>query len=113
MKTYFEIIAQDILPAMRALIAKELMEKHGFTQTVAADKMGVTQAAVSQYMRNIRGFRVKKLENDEKTLIQISELSNKIAEGKMNIKDSREEMCNICEAIREKEFFVSFFEETD
>lgn len=102
MRTHYEIIAQDIIPAMRALIAKDLMEKHGLTQIDTANKMGVTQAAVSQYMRNIRGYKIKILEKNEEIINQISNLANKIAAGELNEKTGTQEICNICEFIKEK-----------
>jgi len=49
MKPFCEIIVAKILPAMRAIITKELMQTYGFNQTEVAQKLGITQPAISQY----------------------------------------------------------------
>lgn len=44
-----EIVVQDVLPTLRVLLAGALDDR-GFTQREVADKLGVTQAAVSKYL---------------------------------------------------------------
>jgi len=51
-----EFIARYVLPAFRSLVAKDLVEKYGFTQVEAAEKLGTTQAAISQYLHSKRGY---------------------------------------------------------
>ncbi len=50
-----EIEARYAIPALRALIVRKLVREHGFTQEAAAKAMGLTQAAVSNYLRGTRG----------------------------------------------------------
>lgn len=52
-----EIEAKYALPALRAFIAKKLVLEHGFTQEEAAKAIGLTQAAVSNYIRGVRGVK--------------------------------------------------------
>ncbi len=52
-----EIEARYVLPALRALVAKKLVLEKGYTQEKAAKAVGVTQAAISNYIRGVRGFR--------------------------------------------------------
>ena len=65
MKLYCEIVAKEILPSLRALVAKSLIEKYKLTQQDAAKRLGLTQGAISQYTRNIRGVKTKQMEKDE------------------------------------------------
>lgn len=44
-----EIVAEQVLPTLRVRLARELTDR-GFTQQQIADLLGVTQAAVSQYV---------------------------------------------------------------
>jgi len=44
-----EIVVEDVLPTLRALLARELAA-HGLTQEEVAGHLGVTQAAVSTYV---------------------------------------------------------------
>ncbi len=57
MVTQCEIIGKYILPVFRALVAKELLENHNFTQKQAAEVLGTTQAAISFYMNSKRAHK--------------------------------------------------------
>ena len=50
-----EIAVKSVVPAIRAAIAKELVEKHGFTQAQVAEILGISQPAVCKYTRRVRG----------------------------------------------------------
>lgn len=100
MKPYCETVAQIVLPNLRALLAKELMEKYKFTQQDVASKLGLTQSAVSQYMRNIRGSRIKILERDKNVYKEIEVFAGKIASGEINSSNSVAAFCDICKSIR-------------
>ncbi len=101
MKPLCEIIVLDVMPTVRALIAKELVEKHGLTQAAAAKKLGMTQPAISQYRRNLRGGNLKILENDSEVMGKINGLSERIAKGELSHVDATSEFCGICRTIRQ------------
>lgn len=100
MKPYCEIVAQMVLPNIRALVAKELMEKYGYTQQAAAKKLGLTQSAVSQYLRNLRGSQTKIFERDKKIFKHIEEFASKLASNELNSCGSVEFFCKLCKDIR-------------
>jgi len=50
-----EIESKLTIPVLRAMVAKKLIYEHGFTQEETAKALGVTQAAISNYMRGVRG----------------------------------------------------------
>jgi len=54
MKSVSETMAR-VNPSLRAAIARKLVEDYGKSQTEIAHLLGITQAAVSQYLKNIRG----------------------------------------------------------
>ncbi len=54
-----EIEVWYIIPAIRKELAKLLTEKHGFTQERAAEILGVSKAAVCQYIGGKRAVNVK------------------------------------------------------
>ena len=60
---------KSVVPAIRALLAKELMETFGINQTEAANLLGITQTAVSKYIHNVRGSRIE-IENEERVAEQ-------------------------------------------
>ena len=102
MKPYCEIASQYLLPTLRALIAKNLMEKYHMTQQDAASKIGLTQSAVSQYMRQLRGSKIKILEKDKVIMDEIDTFSGRIASGELNSLSILDAFCEICRSARRR-----------
>ena len=95
MKVPCEIIVWEILPIIRKEFAKSLIKDHGLTQRKAAEKLGLTEAAVSRYISGKRG-EIKKL---NKELIQeIKESTARIY--KENTLIIVEETCRICDLLK-------------
>lgn len=53
-----EVAVKTVSPAIRALLAKTLLEKHDLKETKVAELLGITQSAVSKYSRNVRGTTI-------------------------------------------------------
>ena len=102
MKPYCEVTAQIILPAIRALVAKNLMEKYKLNQQETASKLGVTQAAISQYRRDLRGSRMRILEKDKNIVEEIERFTDRMISEEFNSISAMEAFCNICKTIRNK-----------
>lgn len=100
MKPFCEIIVADVLPALRALIAKELIRTYGFSQTEVSEKLGITQPAISHYKRELRGYRVKLLQSNKKIMKLIKTLSQQIASGEVKSVNAHERFCEMCLMIR-------------
>ncbi|MEM0482973.1 MAG: hypothetical protein QXM16_08865 [Nitrososphaerota archaeon] len=58
-----EIEARVMLPLLRAAVVTLLIRDHGFQQRRVAKALGITQPAVSNYMRMARGKMRELLEN--------------------------------------------------
>jgi hypothetical protein len=54
-----ELASKSVIPAIRALVVKRLVEDHGMTQQEAAKLLGVTQPAVSKYLHQKRGAAIR------------------------------------------------------
>lgn len=54
-----ELASKSVIPALRALIVKRLVDEHGMTQQEAAKLLGVTQPAVSKYLHEKRGAAIR------------------------------------------------------
>lgn len=54
-----ELASKSVIPAIRALIVRRLVEEHGMTQQQAAKLLGVTQPAVSKYLHQKRGAAIR------------------------------------------------------
>jgi len=94
MKTPCEIIVWDVLPGIRAALAEELV-KNGISQKEASKMLGITPAAVSQYVSKKRGYKidVKDAVKDE-----IKKLANDVMQG--DIDDLALRICAICMKLR-------------
>jgi len=109
MRTFFEIITFDILPAVRSLLTNELI-KLGLNQTEVSKKLFVTQPAVSQYIRGLRGHRVKSLQTNEKVMEEIKKLTQEIASGKLTNIDLNKKIWDICQIIKKEKVLKSLEE---
>jgi len=99
-----EVVGRIVLPIFRSLVAKELIEKYNFTQVEAAEKLGTTQAAISQYIHSKRGFKnVAQFERILPTIQSAAgEIAKGIATGKMNADEVVLSFCKICSSLQEE-----------
>jgi len=61
------------LPGLRALIARRLVEKHGFSKKRVAEILGLSPPAVTLYLQGKRAEEITKLLSQEKILRMINE----------------------------------------
>jgi uncharacterized protein len=75
-----EIETKTLIPALRAILAKKLMELYDIQEEDISKMLGVTQAAVSNYIRGTRG-------NPEliTKLLSIKEVSDMVDEIASNL----------------------------
>jgi len=75
-----EYSVKEILPAIRALVAEKLVQEKNLSIYKAADLMGLTPAAVENYLKKRRGTGVKELlKNDKEFMDFLDSFSNKVA----------------------------------
>ncbi len=91
-----EIISQDFLPALRSAIAKELISC-GMNQKEVADLIGISQPAVSQYLRDLRGAN-NHFVLDKDLFSKVREMCGKMKSKEMNHLQMKREMYSLCEA---------------
>jgi uncharacterized protein len=88
-------IVWDVLPAIRAAIAVELV-KCGVSQVEAARMLEIAPSAVSQYLSGKRGYRIE-FESDVKRSIEL--LAADLKEGRqLNLV---QRTCDICRQLRD------------
>ena len=105
MKLFCEEMVRNFLPAVRSLLAKRLLENYNLTQKQAADLLGVTQPAISQYMRESRGIKVRIIEKKENIIKLIDELADDIVSQRLTPEEKRSKFCKICEAFKSETSF--------
>ncbi|ATZ60606.1 MAG: helix-turn-helix domain-containing protein [Methanosarcinales archaeon Met12] len=95
MKSPCELIVWYVLPSIRYELTKELL-KLGLSQKEVSERLGITQAAVSQYVKEKRG---KTMKFKEEAKDAIRRLTNDIAEDGA-FDDLIPRLCRICTQIR-------------
>ncbi|MBI2971326.1 MAG: helix-turn-helix domain-containing protein [Candidatus Aenigmarchaeota archaeon] len=93
MKTQCEVVVNDILPGLRAAVSRELIVQYNMNQSEVAERLGVSQPAISQYLRKLRGNKL--IENKEVS-DGIKQLCSKIYAGEIGTTAISPELWNIC-----------------
>ena len=101
MKLPCEIAVKSVVPAIRALLAKELVEAHGMKQSEAAKLLGITQTAVSKYTHNVRGKTIP-IENEKEIRVLITRTATSLANGEMDRTTILLKICTTCNLVRKK-----------
>lgn len=100
-----ETIGKYVLPVFRSLVAKELIGTYNLTQIETAQKLGTTQATISQYINSKRAL--ESIGHIDKLLPQIDAMARKIAKRLANSKMAPEEVlvdfCRLCSSFCEVE----------
>jgi predicted transcriptional regulator len=101
MKPVCEVMVQHVFPALRASIAKELITEYELNQSEVASMLGVSQPAISQYLRQLRGENKKFMENK---IIEneIKNISSKIYAKRPNPVELMNDFCGLCKIITSK-----------
>ena len=90
----------EVFPGIRSMIARKLVEKHGLSQKAAAERLGTTQPAISQYKREIRGSNMQYLESEPEVIQIIDSLAEKTSTGRLSHEEICGEFCRICKKMR-------------
>lgn len=96
-----EVAVRCALPAIRAMIANELMRNYKLRQKDAAKLLGISQPAISLYYRKIRGQAID-LGNDSDIKSMTAELARMLSGGKLPQIEFISNLCQICKTMRAK-----------
>lgn len=94
-----EVAAKSVVPAVKALMAKELVEKRGFNQDKTAEILGISQSAVSKYTREIRGHAIK-IDNIGEIQPLIGKMADLLSKGRYQRGEFLKLFCQVCSGIR-------------
>ncbi|MFB6190302.1 MAG: transcriptional regulator [Candidatus Nanohaloarchaea archaeon] len=110
MRFDIEVISDELLPAIRSVIASRLSSDYGYTQEEIAAKLDVTQPAVSQYLGKSRADQdvVAALRDDP----QVDLLLDDVASSAAKDRDFSDDIASIVETVRDKGLIKEKFEGT-
>jgi len=92
-------MSQNIFPGLRAMIALELQQNYNLNQSDIAKKLFVSQPAISQYTRQLRGGKNRKIFESPEVKEAVKKACQRINEG-LTKEQLDEEFCKICKIIR-------------
>lgn len=96
------VMVNLVLPTIRAIIARKLVDEYGLSKAEAAGRVQLTRAAITQYYKGIRGSRdLEMLENIEVSKRLLSEMAQNLASGDHNILPVYGKLCELCRFLRE------------
>jgi hypothetical protein len=97
-----EIESKTLIPALRAILAKKLADEHKIREDEISKMLGVTQAAISNYIRGTRGDPklIQKLVADEQVSEMIKELSERLASDMAYTPSSLAKFISLCNYIK-------------
>lgn len=97
-----EIESKTLIPALRAILAKKLAEDHQIREDEISKMLGVTQAAISNYIRGTRGDPklIQKLLSEEQVSKMVNELSDNLASDMAYTPSSLSKFIGLCNYIK-------------
>jgi len=97
-----EIESKSLIPALRAIIAKKLANEHKIREDQISKMLGVTQAAISNYIRGTRGDPelIKKLLAEKQVSEIIIEICDNIATDKSYTPSTLAKFIGLCNYIK-------------
>jgi predicted transcriptional regulator len=90
-----DTMVRNLLPPMRAEMISRLVQKQGLSQSDAARRVGITRAAVSQYMSKKRGVSEVQISSELDSLIDRWALAVVTGESDINL-------CDVCQCALKK-----------
>ena len=97
-----EIESKSLIPALRAIIAKKLANEYKIREDQISKMLGVTQAAISNYIRGTRGDPelIKKLLAEKQVSEIIIEICDNIATDKSYTPSTLAKFIGLCNYIK-------------
>ena len=97
-----EIESKSLIPALRAILAKNLAKKHLINEDEISKMLGVTQAAISNYIRGTRGDPklIEKLLAEKQVSEMIVDISDNLASDRAYTPSSLSKFIGLCNYIK-------------
>ncbi|MGC8710032.1 MAG: transcriptional regulator [Candidatus Micrarchaeia archaeon] len=95
MPLVYEAAANEVIPAIRSKLAKELMLKYKMKEKRVAEILGVAQAAISKYKSGKYSNKIKEIEAALDAAV-VDKYAKFLAEN--GERYSKESMCAICQS---------------
>jgi predicted transcriptional regulator len=101
-----EVGVKTVLPAVKAIMARSIVEKHGLNERQTADILGLSQSAVSRYVGRERG-NLLAIEDTAEVVALIDQMVTCLIKQPDNKTEILKLFCQTCQSIREKGLMCS------
>ena len=97
-----EIEAKSLIPAVRAILARKLINEYHLREELVAKVLGVTQAAVSNYIRGTRGDSklISKLVSIMQVVDRIDDIARDLSANKAYTPSTMAKFVELCNYMR-------------
>lgn len=97
-----EIESKTLIPALRAIVAKKLAEEYNIREDEISKMLGVTQAAISNYIRGTRGdpSLIAKLLSEKQVADMVDELTENLSSDMAYTPASLSKFIGLCNYIK-------------
>lgn len=97
-----EIEAKSLIPAVRSLLARKLTTEYDLKEEVVAKVLGVTQAAISNYVRGTRGDTqlMLRLSSTPQVMVMIEDIARDLATNKVYTPGTMAKFVELCNYMR-------------
>ncbi|MEM3712258.1 MAG: hypothetical protein QXR97_01780 [Thermoproteota archaeon] len=107
MAIYCERMVKYVVPALRMLISRRLVEDYNLNQIQVARLLEVTQPSVSNYMGRRKGsVKIRRFLNNAIVNEYASNLAQKIFEQGLSIRDLSDDVCELCTKLRKSGYLM-------
>jgi len=97
------VITSQVLPAVRVIVARDLIKIHELKPVLVASKMGLTPAAVTQYVSGVRGRKlVYVLQKSKRVKQLLDRLVSELLKTKSDQCAIIATVCELCRVVREE-----------
>ena len=97
-----EIESKSLIPALRAILAKDLANKYHIREDEISKMLGVTQAAISNYIRGTRGDPklIEKLLEDKQVTDMLNDITDSLSTDKAYTPSNLSKFIGLCNYIK-------------
>ena len=97
-----EIESKSLIPALRAILAKDLANKYNIREDEISKMLGVTQAAIRNYIRGTRGDPklIEKLLEDKQVTDMLNDISDSLSTDKAYTPSNLSKFIGLCNYIK-------------
>ena len=97
-----EIESKSLIPALRAILAKDLANKYNIREDEISKMLGVTQAAISNYIRGTRGDPklIEKILEDKQVTDMLNDISDSLSTDKAYTPSNLSKFIGLCNYIK-------------